>query len=245
MFVIHDKKEQCDSHSVSRFAALVFSRWVVWWGEWRCVWSRGQRQTQRWQNSHLDEQLPKQGRHHDDRVSWKVTLSLGSNARWKHSQILDCSWPLGGDATFAWVLTRQSASCLSTVNFIRSAWTSPSKPWSATSHTTTHPARADPPPRTCTPFEPHPHPPSTCCRFKQLPNRIITIIILELSTTVVSFPFLKKRFVHSVYSWSFPQHEKLVETGRRPERRRVFGSRCRTWATEHKWFAFRVEEFRD
>lgn len=103
----HNKRNNA-THTVWNcvyFAALVFSRWVVRWGKRRCVWSRGQRQTQRWQNSHLDKQLPKQGRHYDDRVSWKVTLWVGNGAKWKIHRCVICSQPLDGDTELVSVLT--------------------------------------------------------------------------------------------------------------------------------------------
>lgn len=122
---------------------------------------------------------------------------------------LDCSpiWPLGGDTRQPWSLPGPYTFHLSTGNFIKSVWTSPSKPCSAISHTTTHPARAAPPLRTCTPFE---HLFQVAVDLNNY--QTASPPGLELSTTVVSFPFIK-RFVH-VYRAPTHTHtdEKLMNT---------------------------------
>lgn len=149
---------------------------------------------------------------------------------------LDCSpiWPLGGDTRQPCSLPGPYAFRLSTGSFIKSVWTSPSKPCWAISHTTTHPARAAPPPRTCTPFE----------RLFQVAvdlNNYQTASPpgLELSTTVVSFPFIK-RFVH-VYR--APTHTQMRNWWIRGDWKIWLELMMR--AREDKLFAFTVNRFCD
>lgn len=128
---------------------------------------------------------------------------------------LDCLpiWPLGGDTRQPWSLPGPYAFRLSTGNFIKSVWTSPSKPCWAISHTTTHPARAAPPPRTCTPFE---HLFQVAVDLNNY--QTASPPGLELSTTVVSFPFIK-RFVHvyraptHTHRWEIDEYEETGKSG--------------------------------